>query len=123
MTTPINHRVPAVFVPVRDIYAARQWYAEMLDLEPGEVRFGHLCVIEMEVGSSNLVLDEMPRWREDDADICIHRVPTVQLGTEDIHEAFSHLEAKGVKLVTQVEDDFFFVFEDLDGNRLMVCQC
>lgn len=36
----------------------------MLEFEPGEVLFGHLSVIEMEVGSSNLVLDEMPRWRE-----------------------------------------------------------
>ncbi|WP_281361164.1 hypothetical protein [Kroppenstedtia pulmonis] len=43
MSNPIQNKIGAVFLPVRDLEGARDWYCGMLGLEPdGEIQHGHL---------------------------------------------------------------------------------
>ncbi|WP_232540764.1 VOC family protein [Lysinibacillus fusiformis] len=126
LTTPnnstfIKNRIGAVFIPVRNLEKAIEWYRKILGLEGGEEHFGHLFVAPME-GTASLILDAMPKWRKEDGDIPTYQVPSIQFLTDDIHAAYQFMKDNNVDLVTEIQDDFYFVFKDLDGNLLMICK-
>lgn len=57
MSNPIQNKIGAVFIPIRDLERAIDWYCGILGLEPdGEIQHGHLYVIPLK-GDSQLVLD------------------------------------------------------------------
>ncbi|WP_099156691.1 VOC family protein [Virgibacillus ndiopensis] len=120
MKSPINNKVNTVFIPVRDIEKAKEWYSKMLDIEDGDVMFGHLFVADMQ--GAGMVLDTMPMWRDGNGDIATLNVPAIQFGTDDIHASYQFMKENNVELVTEIEYNQWFVFKDLDGNMLMVCQ-
>jgi predicted enzyme related to lactoylglutathione lyase len=121
--SPVINRIPAVFIPVRNLEKAKKWYGEMLGLD-GETRFGHIFVASMQgEGMGGLVLDEMPNWRGPDGDILPYQAPAIQFSTDDVAAAYAFMKERGVEMVSEVENDFFFVFKDPDGNHLMVCEC
>ena len=114
MIIPIKREIGAVFLPVRDIEAARAWYCDLLGLEGlPEIEFGHICVIPM-VDGSGFVLDSkgfvVPRTG----------TPAVHFNSDDLPSAFVYMRAKGITLVGEITDGIFFNFEDPDGNLLMV---
>ncbi|WP_082153657.1 VOC family protein [Bacillus sp. LL01] len=119
--SPIKNRIQTVFIPVRDIEKAKKWYSEILGIQDGEVQFGHLFVAEME--GADLILDTMPKWRDEEGELATLNVPVIQFGTDDIQASYEFMREKGVELVTEVEHGHFFVFKDPDGNMLMVSQC
>ncbi|KMJ57666.1 hypothetical protein AB685_15450 [Bacillus sp. LL01] len=121
MKSPIKNRIQTVFIPVRDIEKAKKWYSEILGIQDGEVQFGHLFVAEME--GADLILDTMPKWRDEEGELATLNVPVIQFGTDDIQASYEFMREKGVELVTEVEHGHFFVFKDPDGNMLMVSQC
>jgi catechol 2,3-dioxygenase-like lactoylglutathione lyase family enzyme len=103
MLSPIAPRIGAVFIPVSDIHAARDWYCRLLGLQPdGEVLFGHIYVLPMN-GGSGLVLDSKDYAGPND------RKPLFHFATHDIGAAQE-----------QIADGVFVRFEDPDGNLLMV---
>jgi catechol 2,3-dioxygenase-like lactoylglutathione lyase family enzyme len=54
--SPIIPRIGTVFVPVRDVEAARDWYCGLLGVPAdGEILFGHLYVLPVE--GAGLALD------------------------------------------------------------------
>jgi catechol 2,3-dioxygenase-like lactoylglutathione lyase family enzyme len=109
----IDNEIGAVFVPVRDIEAARDWYCSILGIAPTEeVQFGHLYLVPMRDGSG-LVLDSKDFSGPHD------RKPLFHFNTGDIRGAHAFLKAKGVKSVSEVTDGVFFSFKDPDGNLLM----
>lgn len=61
MNSPIQSQIAGVFIPVRDIEKARNWYARILGIGPGSVHFGHLCPLSHE-GTCGILLDTMPLW-------------------------------------------------------------
>jgi len=78
MLSPIAPRIGAVFIPVSDIHAARDWYCRLLGLQPdGEVLFGHIYVLPMN-GGSGLVLDSKDYAGPND------RKPLFHFATRDI---------------------------------------
>lgn len=87
----------------------------------GEEHFGHLFVAPME-GTEGLILDAMPKWRKEDGDIATYQVPSIQLVTDDLQASYQFMKEHHVELVTEIQDDFYFVFKDLDGNVLMICK-
>jgi catechol 2,3-dioxygenase-like lactoylglutathione lyase family enzyme len=119
--TPIKNRIGGVFLPVRDIEKAKKWYSKMLGLEGGEICFGHLYSVPME-GTAVLILDTMPKWRDKNGKIALYQVPSIQFLTDDIHASYQFMKDNNVELITEIEDDFYFVFRDPDGNLLMICK-
>ncbi|MGE8207040.1 VOC family protein [Heyndrickxia sp. NPDC080065] len=121
MKTPIKNRIGGVFVPVRNLEKAKEWYSKILGLEGGEIFFGHLYTAPME-GTAGLVLDTMPKWRNENGNISTYQVPSIQFVTNDIHASYEFMKVNDVELVTDIQDNFYFVFKDPDGNLLMICE-
>jgi catechol 2,3-dioxygenase-like lactoylglutathione lyase family enzyme len=110
----IDNEIGAVFIPVSDIQAARDWYCSILDLEPGgDIAFGHLYVVPMRDGSG-LVLDSKDFTGPHD------RKPLFHFNTRNIPKARLFLASKGVLMLGEITGDPFFTFQDPDGNLLMV---
>lgn len=118
---PVKNRIGGVFIPVRNIEKAKAWYTKMLGLEGGEVQFGHLNDAPME-GTASLMLDTMPKWRKWDGAIPVYQAPAIQFITNDLQASYNYMKEQEVTLLTEIEDDFYFVFQDPDGNMLMVCK-
>jgi catechol 2,3-dioxygenase-like lactoylglutathione lyase family enzyme len=115
--SPILNEVGTVFIPVSSIDAAKEWYCELLGLPTDiEILFGHLFIIPMK-GSTGLVLDSKIY-----SEHAVLHEPAFHFNAENVYEAYSFLESKGVELITDVEHDHWFNFKDPDGNVLMVCQ-
>ncbi|MFD1954700.1 VOC family protein [Paenibacillus thailandensis] len=113
---PIQNEIGGVFIPVKDIEAARDWYCGLLGLpNDGELFFGHIYVIPM--NGPNIVLDSKIYDPER-----IYKVPAFQLRTDDIHQAYEYMKSKNVELVTGIENNHWFNFKDPNGNLLMVCR-
>jgi catechol 2,3-dioxygenase-like lactoylglutathione lyase family enzyme len=115
--SPILNEVGTVFIPVSSIHAAKEWYCELLGLPTdGEILFDHLFIVPMK-GTTGLVLDSKIY-----SEFAVLHEPTFHFNTENVYEAYSFLESKGVELITGVEHDHWFNFKDPDGNVLMICQ-
>jgi catechol 2,3-dioxygenase-like lactoylglutathione lyase family enzyme len=112
-------RIGSVFIPVRDIEKAKEWYSRILGLAGGDIHFDHLFTAEMD--GTRLILDTMPRWRDVNGEISTYNVPAIMFETEDVHVTYQFMKENNVELVTEVEHDKYFVFKDPDGNLLMVC--
>lgn len=53
---PILNQIGTVFIPVRNIEEARNWYCDILGLAAeGEILFGHLFIVPM--NGTGIVLD------------------------------------------------------------------
>lgn len=114
---PIMNEIGTVFIPVRDIAKARDWYCDLLDFpNEGEILHGHLYVLPMK--GTSIVLDSKI-FAEDH----IFKAPAFHLNTKDIQAAYTYMQGKNVELVTGIEHGHWFNFKDLDGNLLMICMC
>ncbi len=118
MPAALNAAVGAIFVPVRDIESARDWYVRLLGYPRiPEILFGHLAVFVLNETSSNLVLDSR-----------IHRpneqrsTPLFHLNANNAEQARDHVLATGAIQTTEIQPGHWFTFRDPDGNVLMVRQ-
>lgn len=118
MSSPIKNEVGGIFIPVRDIEEARDWYCHILGLpNDGEVLFGHLYILPMAKGSG-VVLDSKIY-----AENAVFKVPAFHFNTDNVTEAYDYMLANGVQMVSTIQHDQYFNFKDMDGNMLMVCKC
>lgn len=109
----IESEIGGVFVPVRDVEAARDWYCRLLSRVPdGDVLFGHLFVVTMK-GSTALLLDS-----KDFQGPHVSK-PVFHFNTRNLEAARSHALSVGAANVSPIVDDAFFTFNDPDGNLLM----
>lgn len=126
MTHPVKNHVGGLFVPVRDVVKAREWYRGLLRLPPDDEPLDgrHLCVVPLS-GDRDLILDEMPMWGGDQPDgPPTYQTPAFMFDTDDVHAAHAFVREHGGELVTDVnefEASGWFAFRDPDGNLLMVC--
>jgi catechol 2,3-dioxygenase-like lactoylglutathione lyase family enzyme len=103
----IERQIGSVFLPVRNIELARDWYCRLLGLpEGGPILFGHIFVVPM-LADSGLTLDSRD-----------FRGPLDS--TRDVPAAYSNMASMGIDIVTDIIDGVFFNFKDPDGNLLMV---
>ncbi|MCS7464344.1 VOC family protein [Paenibacillus doosanensis] len=115
----ISSKIGAVFIPVSDIVKAREWYCDLLGLEPEyKIHAGHLCCIPMDNNGLNIVLDSNVYSEE-----TYFRTPAFHFNTEDIQAAYDLMQNRGIELVTGIENGHWFNFKDPDGNCLMICKC
>jgi catechol 2,3-dioxygenase-like lactoylglutathione lyase family enzyme len=114
--SPIIPRIGTVFVPVRDVEAARDWYCGLLGVPAdGEILFDHLYVLPVE--GAGLVLHS----RIYSPDV-VFKVPAFHLDTDDVQAAHAYAAEFGAE-PTGIQHGQWFNFRDPDGNALMVCQC
>lgn len=115
---PIHKKIGATFIPVSDIEKARDWYCDILSIEPkGEVAHGHIYVIPLE-GGHNLVLDSKIFNQRS-----ISEAPMFHFNTDDVEASYRFLKEKGVQEMSDIQHKHWFNFKDPDGNVLMVCRC
>lgn len=116
MKSPILNQVGTLFIPVKEIEQARDWYCQLLNQPTtGDILFGHLYIISLSNGV-DFVLDSNIYSSER-----ILKTPTIQLLTKDIHAAYAYMQEQHIELVTTVQSDKWFNFKDPDGNLLMIC--
>lgn len=115
--SPILNEIGTVFIPVRNIETARDWYCDILGMSTeGEIQFGHIYVILMK--GTNLVLDSKIF-----SETNISNVPLFHFNSENIKEAYQYMISKNVEILTEINHGHYFNFKDPDGNTLMICQC
>jgi len=115
---PIQHQIGTIFIPVSNIEKAKNWYCHVFDFpRENEILFNHLYVLPMTNGT-DIVLDSKIFSKE-----AIYKTPACHFNTKDIKEAYNYLKNKDVNIITEIEHDHWFNFQDPDGNVLMVCQC
>ncbi|RBP07862.1 putative enzyme related to lactoylglutathione lyase [Rossellomorea aquimaris] len=119
MKSPIKNKVNLVFIPVSDIEKSKEWYSKILGIQKGEEHFDHLFVADMD--GAGMILDTMPMWKDENGKLPRLNFPAIQFATDDIHDSYQFMKDNGVELVTDVQNDQYFVFKDPDGNVLMVC--
>lgn len=116
MTSPILNEIGAVFIPVSDIEQSKRWYCHLLGLPcDEEVLFGHLFVLPMQ--GPSIVLDSKIFTTE-----CVFKAPVFHFNSIDIDAAYDFVKASGAEILTDIENDHWFNFKDLDGNVLMICR-
>src|SRR5437762_12152638 len=98
MNNFIRNRIKSVFIPVRDIHGASDWYSRVFGFAVGPVLHGHLCCIEME--GPGLILDA--KLRATEGEVPVFQVPAVMLDTHDTRAAYEHLKQHGVRMLTEV---------------------
>ncbi|MEI5909324.1 VOC family protein [Bacillus spongiae] len=117
MKNPILNEIGAIFVPVRNIEEAREWYSQILGLPAdGEIQFGHIYVLPMK--GTQVVLDSKIYSPEK-----TFKAPTFHFNTENIEEAYTYMKNKEVDMTSNIEHNHYFTFKDPDGNHLMICKC
>lgn len=119
MNSPIQRAIGQVFIPVRDLTAAAQWYAALLGFEPGDASHAGTILDIPTEGETRLALDA------NRPDFDPSGPPRFFLWTSDLAATVDHLTDLGVTITSEVEDIgsvSFVQFEDPDGNPLMVCQ-
>ncbi|KHE71990.1 VOC family protein [Halobacillus sp. BBL2006] len=117
MDHPILNHIGTVFIPVKNIVHGRDWYCDLLGISPdGEILFGHIYVIPMK--GTGIVLDSKIYSEEN-----LIKTPLFHLDTEDIEAAYRYIKGKGIQLVTEIQHEHYFNFQDPFGNQLMICKC
>lgn len=120
--SPIKNKVGGVFIPVRDIKKARDWYSKILGITPDDdIMFGHLYSLPME--GTGVIIDTMPEWGGKDlGGPPTYKTPAFMFQTDDIHASYKFMKDNGVELVNGIQSEQWFAFRDPDGNLLMVCK-
>ncbi|UVI31471.1 VOC family protein [Paenibacillus spongiae] len=122
MTSPIRNEVGGVFIPVKDVERAREWYCRLLGIPADcEIMFGHLCPLQMQ--GVGLILDTMPMWGGDRPGGAPHiSTPVCMLLTNDLDASYAYAQEQGMELVSAIEHNHWFVLKDPDGNLIMICR-
>ncbi|MGF2616086.1 VOC family protein [Rossellomorea vietnamensis] len=117
MKNPLTRKIGVIFIPVSDIEKARDWYCDIFGFPAdGDLMFGHLYTLPME--GTDIILDSKIYSREN-----TYKISPFHINTENIVEAYQYMKEKGVKLVSEIQHEHYFTFQDQDGNNLMICQC
>jgi catechol 2,3-dioxygenase-like lactoylglutathione lyase family enzyme len=120
--SPIQNKLGSVFIPVRDIEKARDWYCKLLGITVEcEIMNGHLCPLAME--GPGVILDTMPMWGGKDPDGAPSiKTPAFMFMTNDIQASYEFVKENNVTVVTDIENGHWFVIKDPDDNMLMICK-
>lgn len=122
MKSPILNQINTVFVHVSNLKDSVRWYSELLgqeyDVDQVEDPVYNLTINHF----TGLTLDAGPDDVMKEAGRSKH--PLFNFHTENVEEAYSYVEQLNYEIVSDITrfDDFsFFVIQDPDGNRIMIC--
>lgn len=112
-----DFQIGSVFVHVKDVNKAANWYANLFGIPNSQPTNGPVQFMETADGRG-LVIDDnrnnAPSIR-----------PAFMLETTNIQLAYERVNEQGGKIVRELEEDeavAFFNFVDPDGNIVMVCE-
>ncbi len=112
----LNKKISGIFIPVKDLEKSRNWYCDLLQLEPtDDFPGGHLYVLELD--GINVVLDSKIY-----SENTIYQTAPFHFNTDNIENAYKSMKENGVEVTSEIEFGHFFHFKDPDGNQLMVCE-
>lgn len=121
MNSPLSTRVGQVFIPVRDMPAAVEWYSSLFGFDVDTGRLGHEATI-FDIPTDSppyLCLDaNQPDFVPSGPARCFFL-------TDDLRATVTHLTQIGATDVSAVEDIgslCFVTFRDPDGNLLMAAE-
>ncbi|GAA1883284.1 VOC family protein [Lapillicoccus jejuensis] len=117
--SPIHRHVGQVFIPVRDLHRAAQWYGDLLSIDPGPASHDD-TILDLPVQDGpGLALDATrPEFTADGP-------PRFFFWADDLEAVVDHLQRMGTRVTSDVLDIgsvSLVQFEDPDGNALMVCR-
>ncbi|PFA62814.1 glyoxalase/bleomycin resistance/dioxygenase family protein [Bacillus sp. AFS015802] len=122
MKSPILNQINTVFVHVSNLKESVRWYSELLG-QPYELDQVEDPVYNLSINHfTGLTLDAGPEGEKKDSVKNEH--PLFNFHTENIEEAYSYVKELNYEIVSEMTrfDDFsFFVIQDPDGNRVMIC--
>lgn len=125
LVKPIENRIDTIFVHVSDLERSVQWYSRLLGLDIREGSFtGPVYTLNMGEGKPGITLDN--HCFDENYEFVPSNQPLFNLSSSNINDAFSHVTAMGVELVTEIithSDMAEFSFKDPDGNIIMICTC
>ena len=121
MSSPLSTRVGQVFIPVRDMPAAVDWYSRLFGLGVDAGQLGHEDTI------FDIPTDAPPYLCLDanQPDFVASGPARYFFLTDDLDATVAHLGSVGARDVSSVEDIGslrFVTFRDPDGNLLMAAQ-
>ncbi len=119
-TSPIQARVAGIFIPVRDIERAREWYCRIFGIaETPEIMNGHLCPLPTD--GPGIILDTMPMWGgKEEGGPSTYDTPAAMFPTDDLEGAYKFMQEQQVEFASGIEFNHWFAFRDSEGNLLMV---
>jgi predicted enzyme related to lactoylglutathione lyase len=111
----IENSIHFVFVPVRDMERAVNFYSDILGLVIKPSPYGSLY--NLDINSPNIVLDSN---LEEGFEPCKH--PLFSFKANNLKDAQAVVKNAGGKTrdIISFGETSFFVFDDLDGNRIMI---
>jgi catechol 2,3-dioxygenase-like lactoylglutathione lyase family enzyme len=121
MDSPLSTRVGQVFIPVRDMPAAVEWYSRLFGFDVDAGRLGHGdTIFDIPTESPPYVcLDaNQPAFVASGPARCFFL-------TDDLDATVTHLQAMNAPEISPVEDIGslrFVTFGDPDGNMLMAAE-
>ena len=123
MQSPIEARLPTVFIHVIDLPRAVAFYRQLFGwpLEAGTDYQNGLFGFDLKNGVS-ILLDANHAEAQQPSRFPLHA--TCMFATQDIDAAYHFVQANGGEVVTEIVRDpnvAFFNFKDPDGNLQMVC--
>lgn len=123
--SPVSTNIGGVFVIVKNMPRAVQWYREILGF-PEDEEFIKTATPDMKtiysipLGKTNLILDS------------IHRdtlMPSANhlfmFDTNNIEETYEYMKQKNINILSEIqgaEDVKFFEVLDSEGNKIMLCE-
>ncbi|SDZ41658.1 hypothetical protein SAMN05421736_11251 [Evansella caseinilytica] len=117
--SPVENRITAVFVHVKDMPKAAEWHFRLFGMERPEVGEKQTIVeIPAEKGA-DILLDSNRFLNGEDDNVLF------MFETADIDEAFSFVKAKDIHVFSEIERTpsvSFFTVNDPDQNVVMICQ-
>ncbi len=121
MKSPILNQINTVFVHVSNLKESVRWYAELLG-QPYDLEMVQDPVYNMAINHfTGLTLDAGPEGVKKES---ANNHPLFNFHTDNIEEAYSYVEQLKYEIVSEItrfHDFSFFVIQDPDGNRVMIC--
>ncbi|WP_336771979.1 VOC family protein [Paenibacillus sp. MMO-58] len=115
---PVKASIGSIFIHVRNMERAANWYAALLGIELIDPSFD--SVFPLKVDNAFLILDANRADSFQPSELPLFSFPT-----DDIEETVAFLDDLQVELVGQPErfpDISFVTVKDSEGNRLMFVQ-
>lgn len=123
--SPVSPNIGGVFVIVKNMPRAVQWYREILGF-PEDEKFMKTATPDMKtiysipLGKTNLILDSIHRDT-----LTPSSNHLFMFDTKNIEETYEYMKQKGVSILSEVqgaEDVKFFEVLDSEGNKIMLCE-
>lgn len=120
MQNPVKNKVGAIFIHVKDMNRAIDFYSKLLGLPRKETAHEGTIYDLTVSGGSGIILDANKGVvSKQDAK------PLFFFDTNDIYKSYEHVKSIKAEIFSKIEehgDISFFNFRDSEGNLLMVCE-